>query len=245
MLQLLKQVDLTTGDDVIDTMFAFAKLRAGESLFRTEKGLVHSPGGMPYYAAVWCNDECEYAAPWFAFTGDEKEAEATVNAFRWYEPFMNDDYLPIPSSIIAQGRDYWNRAGDRGDVAMYLYGLTRFLLTRGELPDEGQKRALNWCKNYIVSLFRAGKTNQAWERLREYSKNRLLGNHVPYAVEAYPEGDMRHLSGESALYCRVITDGLLGLDIDGVFLPSLPSMIKEIKIENVYLNGEYRSVRVK
>lgn len=384
VLQLLEQADLTTGDDVIDTMFAFAKLRAGESLFRTEKGLVHSPGGMSYYAAVWCNDECEYASPWFAFTGDEKEAEATVNAFRWYEPFMNDDYFPIPSSIIAQGRDYWNGAGDRGDAAMYLYGLSRFLLTRGELPDEGQKRALNWCKNYIerkimaqnvvysdtdelenrlssgvnlstsslaygalknyavllhrmgedaadieqtcelikngienyfgadlhgyhtyryhdgckeirawnclpvymgifdraddtlqsidqflwkdssccstegekvmwdrsalyyiASLFRAGKTNQAWERLKEYSENRLLHDHVPYAVEAYPEGDMRHLSGESALYCRVITDGLLGLDIDGVFLPSLPSTVKEIKIENVYLNGEYRSVRVK
>lgn len=56
---------------------------------------------------------------------------------------------------------------------------------------------------------------------------------------------MRHLSGESALYCRVITDGLLGLDIDGGFLPSFPSTVKEIKMENVYLNGEYRSVRVK
>lgn len=68
---------------------------------------------------------------------------------------------------------------------------------------------------------------------------------MKYAVEAYPEGDMRHLSGESALYCRVITDGLLGLDIDGGFLPSFPSTVKEIKMENVYLNGEYRSVRVK
>ena len=30
-------------------------------------------------------------------------------------------------------------------------------------------------------------------------------------MEAYPEGSQRHLSGESALYCRVITEGLFGI----------------------------------
>ena len=36
--ELLNECDLTTGDDIIDTEFAFAKIRAGESLFRTKKG---------------------------------------------------------------------------------------------------------------------------------------------------------------------------------------------------------------
>jgi hypothetical protein len=48
---------LTTGNDLLDTMFRFAKLRAGESIFRTKGGDVHSPGGGSYYAAVWCNDQ--------------------------------------------------------------------------------------------------------------------------------------------------------------------------------------------
>ena len=68
--ELMSQCDVTTGNEIVDTMFAFAKLRAGESLFRTEKGLIHCPGGMAFYAAIWCNDQCEYVAPWFAFTGD-------------------------------------------------------------------------------------------------------------------------------------------------------------------------------
>ena len=46
--------------------------------------------------------------------------------------------------------------------------------------------------------------------LRAYSTRRLLGEHVPYAVEAWPEGNQRHLAAESALYCRVYRRGCLG-----------------------------------
>jgi cellobiose phosphorylase len=49
------------------------------------------------------------------------------------------------------------------------------------------------------------------ERLTSYTRRRLLGEHVPYPVEAYPEGGQRHLSAESGLYCRVFTEGLFGM----------------------------------
>ena len=39
----------------------------------------------------------------------------------------------------------------------------------------------------------------------------MLGDHVPYAVEAWPEGNQRHLSTESALYCRIMIEGLFGI----------------------------------
>ena len=149
VLELMEECDLTTGNDVIDTEFAFAKVRAGESLFRTKAGLIHCPGGYGYYAAVWCNDQLEYASPWFAYTGDSKCTEASETAFRWYEPYMNDEYLPMPSSIIAQKTDYWNGARDRGDASMYLFGLSRLLLTTGKKPEEDQKEALLWCIEYI------------------------------------------------------------------------------------------------
>ena len=386
--ELMSQCDVTTGNDIVDTMFAFAKVRAGESLFRTGKGLIHSPGGLAYYAAIWCNDECEYAAPWFAFTGDKQEAEAIGNIYGWFEPYMGDEYQSIPSSIICEGRDNFGCAGDRGDVEMYYYGLTRVLLTRGQLPSAAQRRALMWCVEFIrrnttadgvifsdsdelenrissginlstsslaygglgnyavllermgradeaqdilamqsrladaieryfggtvsgystyhyhkgcdvirawnclpvymgirtraketlrsideklwtdgscrttegekilwdrsalyflMSLFRAGETELAWERLKEYSEKRLLGEHVPYAVEAYPEGDMRHLSGESALLCRVMTDGLFDLSFtkEGCCVGCrLPREVERVTVRNIFLNGKTEDLYV-
>ena len=379
--EILSQCDITTGNDVVDTMFAFAKLRAAEGLCNTVKGLIHNPGGLAYYAAIWCNDQCEYVAPWFAFTGDKKEEEATRNIYGWYYPYFNDAYLPIPSSIICGGMDNFGCAGDRGDAEMYLYGLSRVLLTQGRLPDDNQRRALEWCVEYIrrnltadgvvysdsdelenrissgvnlntsslaygglgnyaillkrmgenadavlalqkkleagiesyfggevagyhtyhyhkgcdvirawnclpvymgimnrakdtlksideklwvsgscrstegekilwdrsalyyiMALFRAGEQEKAWTKLKEYSETRLLGDHVPYAVEAYPEGGMRHLSAESGLYCRVFTDGLLdicfnenGYTVNG----NLPEELKAVTVKNIYLNGGF------
>lgn len=386
--ELINECDLTTGIDVIDTEFAFAKIRAGESLFKTNKGLIHCPGGFSYYGAVWCNDQLEYAAPWFAFTGDKMAMEACENAFRWYEPYMNDEYRSIPSSIIANGFDYWNGAGDRGDASMYLFGLSRYLLTVGKLPNAGQKRAIEWCVEYIkrktmddgavysdsdelegrissgvnlsttsisygglglvsvlckkygndtllrkatelrkhieksfeghfaaelkgyktyayhkgcndirawnclpiymgvfdraeetlmsiedtlwtdfscrttegekivwdrsalyfmMSLFRAGKVEKAFLMLKGYSENRLLGERVPYPIEAFPEGNMRHLSAESALYCRVITDGLFNIVFDEnnfSFRKNIPSELNTVSLKNIFINGEYRNIEI-
>ena len=98
---------LRTGNAELDTMTRFAKLRAGESIFETLTGKYHSPGGQAYYAAIWCNDEIEYAGPHFAMTGDPIALEASRNAYRAYIPFMSDAYLPLPSSIIAEGLDIW------------------------------------------------------------------------------------------------------------------------------------------
>ena len=387
--ELLSACDLTTGDSVLDTEFAFAKIRAGESIFQTKKGLFHCPGGYDYYAAVWCNDQLEYAAPWFAFTGDEKADLASENAFSLFLTYMDDRYDPIPSSIIAEGFDYWNGAGDRGDAAMYLFGLSRYLLTTGKTPDVNQEKALKWCLEYIernvgkygevysdsdelegrlssgvnlstaslsygglclaallwrkcgnkelyskaenlgrriknafeayfgaeiggyktyayhkdcneirawnclpvymgildraqdtlaaiedtlwtdcglrstegeeitwdrstlyfiTSLFRAGYTEKAFSMLKEYSKKRLLGDRVPYPVEAYPEGNMRHLSAESALYCRVFTDGLLNITFDdnGIsYRKNLPFLPGGLSLKNIFLDGEYRDIEIK
>ena len=79
---------------------------------------MHGPGGDSYYAATWCNDQVEYAGPWFAFTGDKLVLEASLNAYSHYMPFMGPNFHRIPSSVIAEGFDIWEGAGDRGDAAM-------------------------------------------------------------------------------------------------------------------------------
>lgn len=347
---------LETPDTVINTEFRFAKIRASESIYRTKGGLMHGPGGESYYAALWCNDECEYVNPFYPFLGYAVGNESAFNCYRLYSGFMNDDFKPVPSSIIAEGTDIWDGAGDRGDAAMIAHGLSRYLLARGDKNEAEQLWPfLKWCLEYchrklnaagvpesdsdelegrfpagdanlstaclyydglvsaaylapllgetssVTRLYRkraarlresigryfsanvsgyetyryyegndllrswiclplcfgiddraegtlaalfssemmtedgiltqqgsstfwdrstlyalrgafaAGHADAALSQLHNYSERRLLGTHVPYPVEAYPEGSQRHLSGESALYCRVITEGLFGI----------------------------------
>lgn len=387
---LTEPMAIDTGNAVLDALFTFSKLRAGESVFDTRYGKLHSPGGYSYYAATWCNDQIEYAGPYFAYTGDEALLEASRNAYRMYIPFMSDRYLPIPSSVIAEGLDYWNGAGDRGDAAMYLYGASRFFLTCGD-PETARAfyPAILWCLEYCMrqktadgviasdsdelegrfshgatnlntsclchggllylailaeelgdtdtaarcreeadqlhraiervfgaalhgmetyryhdgleelrswicmplcmrifdradgtadaltssfllradgmltsessetiwdrstlyalrGLFAAGHTAEAYRLLCTYSANRLLGERVPYPVEAYPEGGRRHLSGESALYCKIVTEGMLGLEPAGfrrfTVTPHIPDSLDHLTLTGIRAHGGVFSV---
>lgn len=85
-----------------------------------------------------------------------------------------------------------------------------------------------------------------------YSTTRLTGFRVPYAVEAWPENGMAHLSAESALYCRVFTEGLLGLEPTGfhsfTLRPQLPTKwayldINQIKAFNTSFDVHLRRDR--
>ncbi len=385
IVRLTDPMKIDTGNDLLDTMFTFAKIRGGESVFDTMTGLMHGPGGYSYYAATWCNDQVEYAGPYFAYTGDEDLIEASYNAYKMYTPFMSKAYNAIPSSVIAEGMSFWNGAGDRGDAAMYLYGCSQFALTCGdyemaedllpgirwcaeycnrqknefgviksksdelegrfpsgqanlctntltysgllgaaaledeigdsELADLYRTRAAelkeaidkyfareihgmdtygyyedcevlrSWicmplcvgiyerakgtvdalCSEYLMTpeglltaegcptiwdrstlyglrgIFASGYTEKAAELLLNYCGQRLLGERVPYAVEAYPEGGKRHLSGESTLFCKVITEGMLAMIPTGLnsftLKPSLPSVLDHLYLTNIKAYG--------
>ncbi|WP_035374328.1 hypothetical protein [Pseudoduganella violaceinigra] len=347
---------LETPDPVIDAMFAFSKVRAAESIFATRGGLLHGPGGTRYYAAIWANDQAEYVNPFFPYLGDRAGVQSALTSFSMFARYMNADFKPIPSSIVAEGRSYWNGAGDRGDCAMISYGASQFALAQGDANTARQLLPLiDWCLEFtrrkrdaqgivhsdsdeLEGRFPSGKANLStnvlaygglegaarlaaalgdtpraaalqqeaqaqrgaieryfgarmggydtyryydgndklrawialplalginerqhgtvdallspqlwtengvlteagdktfWDRatlyalrgllkageldrtmpyLRYYSGRRLLGEHVPYAVEAWPEGQQRHLSAESGLYARVVTEGLFGIE---------------------------------
>lgn len=385
---------LETPDPVLNTMFEFAKIRAGESIFHTRNGYINSPGGFRYHAAIWANDQAEYTGPWYGYAGYPLGVEAALNAYRWFAGYMNPEYKPIPSSIIAEGIDYWNGAGDRGDQAMIAYGAGRFALASGsrevaeelwpliewclefsrrkvnsdgvvesdsdelegrfpagdanlctsslyydallsaamlgkeldkpkKLTNEYLKQAAQlrkaiekhfganvegfdtyryydgnevlrawicipltvgiderkegtvaalfsprlWTQDGLATqagdktfwdratlyglrgVFSAGETEKAMDYLKRYSTRRLLGNHVPYAVEAWPEGDQKHLSGESALYGRVITEGLFGLRPAGLTSfyvdPRLPAEWDEMALKGVVAFGDEFDVQIK
>lgn len=145
----LSNLVLETPDKILNNAFSFAKIRATESIFNTKGGLMHAPGGSRYYAAIWANDQAEYANPFFPFLGSHAGNESAINSFRHFARFMNAEYKPIPSSIIAEGLDYWNGAGDRGDMAMIAYGATRFALAYGDKNTAKELWPLiEWCLEY-------------------------------------------------------------------------------------------------
>ena len=116
-------------------------------------------------------------------------------------------------------------------------------------PDDPQ--TLFWDRATLYALrgaFRAGAADRAYEKLAAYSRRRLLGAHVPYPVEAYPENDQRHLAAESALYCRIITEGMLGIEPVGLssfrLSPKLPSAWDEVTLERLALQGREVDVHV-
>ncbi len=399
----LGKLELETPEKVLNTMFAFAKIRGTESIYETKGGLMHSPGGGYYYAAIWANDQAEYANPFFAFLGDDIARDSALNSFRHFARFMNKDYKPIPSSITGEGATFWQGARDRGDMAMIAYGASRFALANGKKEAAEELWPLiEWCLEYsrrktdsrgviasdsdelegrfpagnanlctsslhydallsasylgkelgkpaaqlagyvdeaaklrtamekhfgatvegfetyryydksdlinhrierhrpwaekpdalrawicipltvgiydrakgtidalfsprlwtadglateagqitfwdrstlygLRGVFAAGGTQKALDFLLYYSKRRLLGNHVPYAVEAYPENDQRHLSAESTLYCRIYTEGVFGIRPTGLrsfsCTPRLPSSWPSMALKKVNAFG--------
>ncbi|MDW3193935.1 MAG: hypothetical protein R8G66_16295 [Cytophagales bacterium] len=110
-------------------------------------------------------------------------------------------------------------------------------------PDS--KINMFWDRATLYALrgaFRVGETELAFEKLKDYSRKRLLGDHVPYAIEAYPENNMKHLSAESALYCRIITEGMLGIEPVAYrsfqLTPALPAEWDFLELKSLSLFGK-------
>jgi hypothetical protein len=113
---------------------------------------------------------------------------------------------------------------------------------QGLLTEEGSTTF--WDRSTLYGLrgaFAAGATEEGLKFLTYYSNRRLLGDHVPYAVEAWPEGNQRHLSAESALYCRVITEGIFGFRPTGLnsfsITPQLPDSWDHMSLRNIVAFG--------
>lgn len=108
-----------------------------------------------------------------------------------------------------------------------------------------------WDRATLYALrgaFNAGATDLALHHLRLLTHKRLLGEHVPYMVEAYPEGEGRHLSAESALYARVVTEGLFGFTPTGfrrfTLSPRLPKDWPRMSLHRVRAFGHALDVEV-
>ena len=94
----------------------------------------------------------------------------------------------------------------------------------------------------------AGRGDYITPKVSAYSHRRLLEDHVPYPIEAWPEGRQRHLSAESGLYCRIFTEGMFGIRPIGfrkfTMKPSFPEEWDEISIRKVRAFGSDFDIKV-
>src|SRR5665811_1476992 len=100
----------------------------------------------------------------------------------------------------------------------------------------------------LRGVLAAGDTKRGIDFLKYYSNRRLLGEHVPYPVEAFPEGGQRHLSAESGLYCRIYTEGLFGIRPTGLnsfdLTPRLPENWDRMNLRKIHAFGEVFDIEV-
>ena len=110
-----------------------------------------------------------------------------------------------------------------------------------------------WDRSTLYALrgvFRAGQPDRAAEYLDRFARRRLLGDHVPYCVEAFPEQNQSHLSAESGLYCRIFTEGVCGIRPTGFdtfrATPRIPRAWPGVKLTNIHAFGrvwDFQSAR--
>lgn len=145
---LTKDLVLETPEPIYNTLFALSKVRGAESIFDSKLGLVHSPGGGRYYTGFWANDQAEYINPFFPYLGYDLGNDAALNMWRVYQKAIPEDGSNIRYSFEMAGEAPANPL-DRGDAAMIAYGLSHYLLAKG---DEAIARELwpllTWCLDY-------------------------------------------------------------------------------------------------
>jgi hypothetical protein len=112
----------------------------------------------------------------------------------------------------------------------------------GLMSQAGDKVFFDRSTLYALrGAFAAGKPERAIDFLKRYTNRRLLGNRVPYPIEWGPEGTQPHLAAESALYCRVFTEGLFGIRPTGfhsfAITPSLPKAWGSMRLRNIHAFG--------
>lgn len=119
-----------------------------------------------------------------------------------------------------------------------------------ELSPENRDSTI-WDRSTLYGFkaaFAAGQGDRIMDQLLRYCRKRLLCDRVPYPVEAYPEGEKRHLSGESALFVRVITEGILGIRPESLdsfsFVPMLPEKLPHIYLSDLRICGHRWDIRV-
>jgi hypothetical protein len=123
---------LETPDQDLNLAFALQKFHILECPVETWKGIITHNGSLRYSPGIWANDPVEYSSPVFPFFGDKQLNDASLNMYRiWMEYCRENGTNPFPGSF--EGPSLKLTQQQRGDDAMVLYGLSKFLLFLGDI----------------------------------------------------------------------------------------------------------------
>jgi hypothetical protein len=122
---------LETPEPALDVAFALQKFHVLETPIETIRGVITHNGSLTYSPGIWANDPVEYSSPVFPFFGDAELNRASMNMYRvWQNYCQEKGIIPFPGSFEGPGLRLTQR--ERGDDAMVLYGLSKFLLFQGD-----------------------------------------------------------------------------------------------------------------
>lgn len=122
---------LETPDPALDLAFALQKFHILECPIETWKGIITHNGSLRYSPGIWANDPVEYSSPVFPFFGDDQLNKASLNMYRiWLEYCREKGISTYPGSFESASLKLVQQ--QRGDDAMVLYGLSKFLLFLGD-----------------------------------------------------------------------------------------------------------------
>jgi hypothetical protein len=122
---------LETPDPALDLAFALQKFHILECPVETWKGIITHNGSLRYSPGIWANDPVEYSSPVFPFFGDDQLNDASLNMYRiWMDYCTEKGIRPFPGSFEYASLKLVQQ--ERGDDAMVLYGLSKFLLFLGD-----------------------------------------------------------------------------------------------------------------
>lgn len=121
---------LETPDRDVNVAYALQKFHVLETPIETHKGIITHNGSLTYSPGIWANDPVEYSSPLFPFFGDASLNKASMNIYRvWLNHCREFGIDPFPGSFEHAPLKLTQRW--RGDDAMVLYGLSKFLLFQG------------------------------------------------------------------------------------------------------------------
>ncbi|MEI7901144.1 MAG: hypothetical protein WCK89_12905 [bacterium] len=122
---------LETPEPALDAAFALQKLHVLEAPIETCKGVITHNGSLIYSPGIWANDPVEYSSPVFPFFGDAGLNRAGMGMYRvWQDHCLTNGIVPFPGSFEGPALNLTQR--ERGDDAMVLYGLSKFILFQGD-----------------------------------------------------------------------------------------------------------------
>jgi hypothetical protein len=122
---------LETPDRDLDVAYALQKFHVLECPIETHKGVITHNGSLTYSPGIWANDPVEYSSPVFPFFGDPELNRAGMNMYRvWQNHCLENGTDPFPGSFEYASLQLVQK--NRGDDAMVLYGLAKFLLFQGD-----------------------------------------------------------------------------------------------------------------